>query len=78
MLASRSYIEDKLSSDQYAVVDNRESVGVLMLLNGLWGSGFDLVILILFSYSGRQRFEGDSVGFLVVKSLMFLRTFYFV
>ena len=60
------------------VVDNRESVGVLMLLNGLWGSGFDLVILILFSYSGRQSFEGDSVGFLVVKSLMFLRIFDFV
>ena len=32
-----------------------------MLLNGRWGSGFDLVILILFSYSGRQHFEGDSV-----------------
>jgi hypothetical protein len=60
------------------VVDNRESVGVLMLLNGLWGSGFDLVILILFSYSGRQRFEEDSVVFLVVKSLMFLRIFDFV
>lgn len=60
------------------VVDNRESVGVLILLNGLWGSGFDLVILILFSYSRRQRFEGDSVGFLVVKSLMFLRIFDFV
>lgn len=60
------------------VVDNRESVGVLMLLNGLWGSGFDLVILILFSYFGRQRFEGDSVGFIVVKSLMFLRIFDFV
>jgi hypothetical protein len=60
------------------VVDNRESVGVLMLLNGLWGSGFDLVILILFSYSGRQRFEGDSVGFIVVKSLMFLKIFDFV
>lgn len=60
------------------VVDNRESVGVLMLLNGLWGSGFDLVILILFSYSGRQPFEGDSVGFIVVKSLMFLRIFDFV
>lgn len=49
-----------------------------MLLNVLWGSGFDLVILILFSYSGRQSFEGDSVGFLVVKSLMFLRIFDFV
>ena len=61
-----------------SVVDNCESVGVLMLLNGLWGSGFDFVILILSSYSGRQRFEGDSVGFLVVKSLMFLRTFDFV
>lgn len=60
------------------VVDNRESVGVLMLLNGLWGSGFDLVILILFSYSGRQRFEGDSVEFIVVKSLMFLKIFDFV
>lgn len=60
------------------VVDNRESVGVLMLLNGLWGSGFDLVILILFSYSGRKRFEGDSVEFIVVKSLMFLRIFDFV
>lgn len=60
------------------VVDNRESVGVLMLLNGLWGSGFDLVILILFSYSGRQSFEGDSVEFIVVKSLMFLKIFDFV
>lgn len=60
------------------VVDNRESVGVLMLLNGLWGSSFDLVILILFSYSGRQRFEGDSVEFIVVKSLMFLKIFDFV
>lgn len=60
------------------VVDNRESVGVLMLLNGLWGSGFDLVILILFSYSGRQCFEGDSVEFIVVKSLMFLKIFDFV
>lgn len=60
------------------VVDNRESVGVLMLLNGLWGSGFDLVILILFSYSGRQLFEGDSVEFIVVKSLMFLKIFDFV
>lgn len=60
------------------VVDNRESVGVLMLLNSLWGSGFDLVILILFGYSGRQRFEGDSVGFIVVKSLMFLKIFDFV
>ena len=49
-----------------------------MLLNGRWGSGFDLVILILFSYSGRQRFEEDSVVFLVVKSLMFLRIFDFV
>lgn len=49
-----------------------------MLLNIRWGSGFDLVILILFSYSGRQRFEGDSVGFIVVKSLMFLRIFDFV
>lgn len=60
------------------VVDNRESVGVLMLLNGLWGSGFDLVMLILFSYSGRQSFEGDSVEFIVVKSLMFLKIFDFV
>lgn len=49
-----------------------------MLLNGRWGNGFDFVILILSSYSGRQRFEGDSVGFLVVKSMMFLRIFDFV
>ena len=49
-----------------------------MLLNSRWGSGFDLVLLILFSYSGRQSFEGDSVGFIVVKSLMFLKIFDFV